>query len=180
MKKTIIAAVTGIIFGFIGCIAAIAKIFSKLCEAPDIKDEIMGGIKNLITVAMYGNGSYYNYRYNGAQADYYVSHNAYRSYESKYKDSVIKSIGHIVFESESDLEEACELIEDWIRKCGRATVDDVHYILSDYTDKEFDHKYLDSKYGWINENAFREYHRPGDLQLYPTIPVKLAITEETA
>lgn len=182
MKKTIIAAVTGIIFGFIGCIAAIVKIFSKLCEAPAIRDEIVKSLKNLITVAIYGNNGSYRpymsyYNYNRPWPDYCGT---YQTYEAKYIDSVVESIGHIIFKSETDLDAACELLEAEIRDEGHISVADAFELLSAYADKDFGYRYLDTRYGWVDENAFRAYSRPGDLQLFPMKPVKLAITEETA
>ena len=165
MKKTIIAAVTGIIFGFIGCIAAIVKIFSKLCEVTGIRDEIVRSLKSLITIAMYGNnGSYRPYMY----------------YYNNYADDVIRTIRSVKFKSQSDADMVLNSIRDRLEDFGQISVAEVYSLISEHSDKElFSSRYSDTRYGWNYDYTYK-FWQTYDRMITALRPVKLTFTEASA
>lgn len=147
MKRTIVSWIIGVIFGFIGCIAAIATVFKKLCNSILIREEIVSSVKNVITIALFGSKrvtymNSYTGRPNKYSASYY------------YIKEAVRRVEEVKFDNHKLAEEALYDIKAMLNKDkGSITVESVLDIIhggSNHTEK-----YLDRLFGWDYTDSFK-------------------------
>ena len=147
MKRTIISWIIGVIFGFIGCIAAIATVFKKLCNSMLIREEIVSSIKNVITIALFGSKrvtymNSYTGRPNKYSASYY------------YINEAVRRVEEVKFDNHKIAVEMIYDIRDMLNKCGgKITVEEVLDTI--YGGTNHVEKYLDKHFGWDSPDSFK-------------------------
>jgi len=147
MKRTIISWIIGVIFGIIGCIAAIAGVFKKLCNSMLIREEIISSIKNVVTIALFGSkrvtyANSYTGRPNKYSASYY------------YINEAVRRVEEVKFDNHKMAVEMVYDIRDMLNKCGgKITVEEVLDII--YGGTNHTEKYLDKLFGWDSPDSFK-------------------------
>ncbi len=146
MKRTIISWIVGVIFGFIGCIAAIAGVFKKLCNTMLIREEIISSIKNVISIVLFGSkrvtyANSYTGRPNKYSASYY------------YINDAVRRVEEVKFDTHKDVKEYYTDINEYVKQNGSITVEE----LLDHLPAGVDHttKYLDKLFGWDSPDSFK-------------------------
>lgn len=147
MKRTIISWIIGVIFGFIGCIAAIAGVFKKLCNSMLIREEIISSIKNVITIALFGSKRVtYANSYTGKPNKYSASY--------YYINDAVHRVEEVKFDKHKIAVETIYDIRDMLNKCGgKITVEEVLDTI--YGGTSHTEKYLDKLFGWDSPDLFK-------------------------
>lgn len=146
MKRTIVTWIVGVIFGIIGCIAAIAGIFKKLCNYMLIREEIISSIKNVITIALFGSKRVtYANSYTGKPNKYSASY--------YYINEAVRRVEEVKFDTHKDVKEYYTDIKEYVKQNGSITVEE----LLDHLPSGVDHteKYLDKLFGWDSPDSFK-------------------------
>lgn len=146
MKRTIISWVVGVIFGFIGCIAAIAGVFKKLCNSMLIREEIISSIKNVISIALFGSkrvtyANLYTGRPNKYSASYY------------YINEAVRRVEEVKFDTHKDAKKYYTDIEEYVKQNGNITVEELLDHLPAGVNRT--EKYLDKHFGWDSPDSFK-------------------------
>lgn len=147
MKRTIISWIIGVIFGIVGCVAAIAAVFKKLCNSMLIREEIISSIKNVITIALFGSKRVtYTNSYTGRPNKYSASY--------YYIKEAVRRVEEVKFDSHKEVVETVYDIRDMLNKCkGEITVERVLDII--YGGTSHTEKYLDKLFGWDSPDSFK-------------------------
>lgn len=145
MKRTIISWIIGVIFGIIGCIAAIATVFKKLCNSMLIREEIISSIKNVITIILFGSkrvtyANSYTGRPNKYSASYY------------YIKEAVRRVEEVKFDSHESAMKAYTDIKEFIEQNGSITVEELLDLL--HGGINHTEKYLDKLFGWDSFASF--------------------------
>lgn len=146
MKRTIISWVIGVIFGFIGCVAAIAGVFKKLCNSMLIREEIISSIKNIISIALFGSkrvtyANSYTGRPNKYSASYY------------YINEAVRRVEEVKFDNHKDAMHYYTDIKGYVEQNGTITVEELLDHLPAVVNRT--EKYLDKLFGWDSPDSFK-------------------------
>lgn len=146
MKRTIISWVIGVIFGFIGCVAAIAGVFKKLCNSMLIREEIISSIKNVISIALFGSkrvtyANSYTGRPNKYSASYY------------YINEAVRRVEEVKFDNHKDAMHYYTDIKGYVEQNGSITVEELLDHLPAVVNRT--EKYLDKHFGWDSPDSFK-------------------------
>ena len=141
MKKGLVGFISGIIAGFVGCIAAFVGLLNWLlknnCE--DIVASFLKWFKDSIHKLLWGE---YPERRRPTYAAPDYDYNKYSS-SAIYTHRRLHDIMHVEFKSKEKAEKAKEKIIDALNSFGKITIEDVFTILGSN-----EIEYLDSKFGW--------------------------------
>lgn len=146
MKRTIISWIVGVIFGIIGCIAAIAGVFKKLCNSMLIREEIVSSIKNVITIALFGSKRVtYANSYTGKPNKYSASY--------YYINEAVRRVEEVKFDTHKNVKEYYTDIKEYVKQNGSITVEELLDHLPARVDRT--EKYLDKLFGWDSPDSFK-------------------------
>lgn len=146
MKRTIISWIIGVIFGFIGCIAAIAGVFKKLCNSMLIREEIISSIKNVITIVLFGSKRVtYANSYTGKPNKYSASY--------YYINEAVRRVEEVKFDTHKNVKEYYTDIKEYVKQNGSITVEELLDHLPARVDRT--EKYLDKLFGWDSPDSFK-------------------------
>ena len=146
MKRTVISWIVGVIFGIIGCVAAITGVFKKLYNSMLIREEIISSIKNVITIALFGSkrvtyANLYTGKPNKYSASYY------------YINEAVRRVEEVKFDTHKDVKEYYTDIKEYIKQNGSITVEELLGHLPAGVDRTT--KYLDKLFGWDSPDSFK-------------------------